>query len=70
MDNKLIHISNVSHWIGYITTIQEALREKPMQLSSVALSNIADGFDRCIRNLDELKQDLIADAVPKETIQK
>lgn len=66
MDNKLIHISNVSHLIGYITSIQEALREKPMQLSSIALSNIADGFDKGVRNLGELKSDLIMDAVPKE----
>ncbi len=61
MKNRMIHISNLAQFIGFVTSIQEGLREKPFQLSSLALSNIADGFDRYVRQMEALKTDLIED---------
>ncbi len=59
MKNRAIHISNLAQFIGYTTSLKEAFREKPFQLSSAALSNIADRFDYYLEQMLALQKELI-----------
>lgn len=58
MKRALIHFSNLNHFIGYLTSIQEGFREKPFQLTSDAMKRIADDLDRFKTQLDECAADI------------